>query len=283
MGKHFRTLAVIRIYTWMIYTNLNRPSDIKITSDSAGNNRLRETQMFYDSRGNLDGNQVWLDTASGFVATTSTSYDQYGNTIQATDSAGIISYTTYDSIDKQYPIMQVVGTFTNQYTYDPRSGLALEATDPKGLIASNTFDVFYRPTASYISTNAYGPPVLWKSKISYSIAGISNGISYNYVLKQANNATDANGFATYVYLDGIGRTIQSRTESETTGQFRVANVSYDSRGNAYFQTLPYFSSGPGFTSISGNYLGTLTEKFDSTGRAYRVTPAVQGNFALTGF
>ncbi len=277
-GQTFTDVGNDSVYTWMSYTNWGRPSDIKITSDSAGNNRLRETKLFYDSRGNLTGNQVWLDTAGSFITTTSTLYDQYGNPYQATDAAGITTYTTYDSTYQQYPITQTTATFVNQFVYDIRSGLTVEAIDAKGLVASNAFDVFYRSTATYISTTAYGAPTLWKTKTSYSLGGIASGISYNYVHKQANDATDANGFETYAYLDGIGRTIQTRAESETAGQFRVANVVYDKRGNAYFQTLPYFSSGSGFTVISGNnYLGTLTE-YDSLGRAYRVTPAVQGNF-----
>ena len=276
-GQTFTDGGNDSVYTWMSYTNWGRPSDIKITSDSAGNSSLRETKLFYDSRGNLTGNQVWLDTA-GFITTTSTAYDQYGNPYQATDAAGITTYTTYDSTYQQYPITQTTATFANQFVYDIRSGLTVEAIDAKGLVASNSFDPFYRSTATYISTSAYGAPTLWKTKTSYSLGGISGGVSYNYVHKQANDATDANGFETYTYFDGIGRTIQSRTESETAGQFRVANAVYDKRGNAYFQTLPYFSSGSGFTVISGNnYLGTLTE-YDSVGRAYRVTPAVQGNF-----
>jgi RHS repeat-associated protein len=275
-GQSFADVGSDSVYTWMTYTNLGSPFDIKITSDSAGANRLRETQMFYDSRGNLTGNQVWLDTAGTYITTVSTSYDQYGNPNQATDAAGITTTTVYDSTYKQYPLTQITGTFTNQFAYDVRSGLTLQAIDAKGLVASNSFDVLYRSTASYISTTAYGAPTLWKTKMSYSLGGISSGVSQNYVHKQVNDATDANGFETYTYLDGIGRTIQTRAEAET-GQFRVANAVYDKRGNAYFQTLPYFSSGSGFTSISGTYLGTLTE-FDTLGRAYRVTPAVQGSF-----
>jgi len=283
-GQTFTDIGNDSLYTWMSYTNLGKPSDIKITSDSAGNNRLRETLMFYDSRGNLTGNQFWLDTAGGFISTTATSYDQYGNPVQATDAAGTTTYTVYDPTCEQFPITQTTATFTNQYVFDIRSGSVSEAIDVKGLVVSNAFDVFYRSTATYISTNAYGAPTLWKTKTSYSFGGVTGGTSYNFVHKQVNDATDANGFETYNYIDGIGRTIQTRAESETAGQFRVANTVYDLRGNAYFETLPYFSTGSGFTSINGTYMGTLTE-YDSMGRAYRVTPAQNGNFtsgSLTG-
>jgi RHS repeat-associated protein len=278
-GQSFTDIGNDSVYTWITYTNFSRPADVKITSDSAGANRLRETLMTYDSRGNLTGNKVWLDTAGNFITTTATSYDQYGNPNQATDAAGITTTTIYDSTYRQYPITQITGTFTNQFAYDVKSGTTLLAIDAKGLVASNSFDVFFRPTASYISTNAYGSPVLWKTKTSYALGGISGGISSNYVHKQVNDAVDTvNGFETYTYLDGISRTLQIRAESETSGQFRVANVSYDLCGNVYFKTIPFFDSGSGFTKINGNYLGTLT-MYDAIGRSYQVIQAVQGTFA----
>jgi len=271
-------IASDSVYTWISYTNFSKPADIKITSDSAGANRLRETLMSYDSRGNVIGSQTWLDTAGTYITTVSTSYDQYGNPVQGTDAAGIVTTTIYDSIYQQYPVTQITGTFTNQLITDARSGLTVEAIDVKGLVTSNVFDVFYRSAVTYISTNSYGAPTLWKTKSSYSMGGIVSGTSSNFVRQQVNDAVDtANGFETYTYLDGMGRTIQTRTEAET-GQFRVANACYDKRGNAYFQTLPYFSSGAAFTSISSTYLGTLTE-YDNIGRAYRTTPAVQGSFS----
>src|SRR6185436_19360968 len=131
----------------------------------------------------------------------------------------------------------------------------IQGIDAKGLVASNYFDVFYRPVASYISTNVNGAPNLWKTKVDYTLGGISSGVSSNRIHKQVNDATDANGYETYVYLDGLGRSTQVRAEAET-GQFRVVDVLYDARGNPNFRTLPYFSSGTAFTILNTNYLGT---------------------------
>lgn len=239
--------------TWTTFANtniLNKPASLKITSDSAGNNRLRETQFSYDARGNLTTNRVWLDTAGGFITTGWTVYDQYGNPTSSTDAAGITSTTVYDSTYQQYPITQFTGTFTNQFSYDVRSGAALQAIDAKGLVASNCFDVFFRPVASYISTTAYGAPTLWRAKLEYNLGGIQNGISYNYVRKRVYDAVDlVNGHETYAYSDGLGRGIQVRTEAET-GQYRVADTLYDERGNPNFQTLPRFGSGASFTFLT---------------------------------
>jgi len=284
-GQTFTDIGNDAVYIWTSYTNFGRPSDIKITSDSTGITRLREARMVYDSRGNLTASEAWLDTAGNFIATSSRAYDQYGNMTQTVDASGIATTTVYDSIYKQYPVIKAVGIFTNQAAYDPAVGLTSITIDPKGLVLSNVFDVFFRPIATYTSTNAYGSAMLWKAKMTYSLGGIIGGVSYNCIHKQANDAVDTlNGFETYVYMDGIGRTIQIRDESETTGKYRVVNTCYDSRGNQNFQTLSYLEIGSGFTSINGTFLGALTE-YDTIGRVFRATSAVQGTFVsgnLTG-
>jgi hypothetical protein len=58
--------------------------------------------------------------------------------------------------------------------------------------------VFFRPTASFISTNAYGAPTLWQSRTFYTLGGISGSISYNCIHRQINDGVDAvNGYETY--------------------------------------------------------------------------------------
>ena len=100
-GQSCTNIANDSVYKWLAYTNLgsilNRPSDIKITSDSAGSNRLRESQSFYDASGRLTSSQAWLDSAGTFITVASNVYDQYGNLTQSTDAAGITTTTIYDS------------------------------------------------------------------------------------------------------------------------------------------------------------------------------------------
>jgi RHS repeat-associated protein len=285
-GQSFTDIRSDAAYAWTTYatnlgTILNKPVNTKVTSDSAGSTRLRESLQSYDSHGRMTNAQEWLDSASSFVSLASTAYDQYGNPIQSTDAAGITTTSSYDSTFQQYPILQVTGSFTNQAAYDPRGGMVLMSIDAKGLVASNVFDVLYRKTATYVSTNPYSTATLWKSKASYTSGGISNGVSLNCVHSQAFDAVDlSNGYETFTYADGLGRTIETRAEAEN-GQFRVVNSVMDRRGNPYYETLPYFSSGTGFTVVTGTNLGKLTE-YDAVGRAFRGTPAVQGVFDASG-
>jgi RHS repeat-associated protein len=273
------------VYTHTAYTNLveikSKPSSVKITSDDAGTLKLRETLFAYDARGNLTSQQSWLSN-SVYITTASIAYDQYGNAIRATDAAGITTTNTYDSTYQTFLEQKVTGGFTNQFRYNPGSGSLLLAIDPNGVVSSNVYDVFFRPTETWVSTNAAGTQFLWKEKFSYNLGGISTDVSYNYVRHRVNDEVDAvNGHETYNYADGLGRTIQTRVEAETNGWFRVTDAFFDERGNPLFTTLPYFSSGSGFTITTGTRIGAYTE-CDAIGRAFKVTPAVEAVFDSNG-
>lgn len=291
-GQSCTNVANDVVYKWVTYaTNLgnilSKPIDIKTTSDSSGSTRLTETVLSYVSHGRLSQAQAWLDTAGAFITTTVNAYDQYGNLTEATDGTGITSTNVYDSTSVQYPIIQITGTFSNQFAFDARSGATIQAIDAKGLVSSNVYDVFFRETASYISTNAYGAPTLWKTKKEYAPGSITSSpgnpsISKNYTHTMQNNGLGLpNGFETYEYQDGIGRSIETREQAEN-GQFRVHNTFYDLRGKPCFTTMPYFSPGTNYTSlVSTTSLGSLVE-CDSVGRLFRGTPAVQGVFNSLG-
>ena len=212
----FTDIGSDAIYSWTTFAALSnpdikdKPSDVKITSDSSGSTRLRETKFFYHgSDGDLTNQQVWLDTAGQFFTVSTLTYDQYGNVKTSADAANITTTNTYDSTYQTFPITKITATFTNQFTNDLRSGLLISATDAKGLVSSNFYDLFFRLKETDISTNAYGPPTLWRSRFDYNLGGISNGISYNYVHERQFDAVDlTNGHETYAYTDGLGRTAQ---------------------------------------------------------------------------
>jgi RHS repeat-associated protein len=273
------------VYTHITYASLsnadikNKPASVKITSDSAGATKLRETTFTYDgSRGNLTKQLSWI--SGSLYATNSVGYDQYGNATSATNAVGIATTTSYDSTYKQFPVTQITGTFTNEADFDVRSGAVTTAMDAKGLVSSNSFDVFFRLKETWIGTNAFGNPVLWRAKLDYNLGGITSGISYNYVRRRVNDAVDAtNGHETYTYADGLGRVVQTRVEAET-GQYRVTDGFYDDRGNQNFVTLPYFSSGSGFTAYASQP-GTQTT-FDPIGRVASIIPPAGDTGSPTG-
>jgi RHS repeat-associated protein len=272
------------VFTHTTYASLgeilNRPSTNKITSDEAGAVKLREALFAYDNRGNLTNQQSWL-TGTTYLTTVGIQYDQYGNPFRMTDAAGIVTTNTYDATYRMFVEEKITGGFTNIFRYNPHSGGVLLSIDGKGIVSSNAYDVFFRLLETSISTNAYGPTALWQERYAYNLGGISGNTSYNWVRKRVYDPGDtANGHETYTYVDGLGRTIQTRVEAET-GQFRVSDAFYDLRGSPLFATLPRFSAGNGYTIITGEHLGTYTE-YDPFGRPYKVTPAVKAVFDANG-
>jgi len=259
----------------------DKPATTKITSDPAGNTKLRETRFFYEgTRGNLTTNQAWLG-GSSYLNTSIITYDQYGNPKTIKDPANIVTTNFYDATYQTFVLTNVTATFTNQVSVDVRSGAVITATDAKGLVSSNSYDVFYRPKESWISTTPYGPPSLWVKKIDYTLSGVASGVSYNFVWTRVNDAVDTvNGHESFTYTDGLGRVVQTRVEAET-GQYRATDTLYDDRGNPNYQTLPYFSSGFSFAILTGFHVGALTE-FDAIGRTVRTTPGYQITFDGNG-
>lgn len=269
-------------YTITTYTNigtiLGKPLAITLSSSASGTPALRQSINKYDGRGNLTEAKAWLDTINDYVTNSIVSYDSVGNPIQASDAAGIVTTTIYDSA-KHFPIKQITGTFTNEFLYNAASGILVWTKDPNGLTAGTDLDDLLRPIQTRISTNSINGPTLWRTKTDYVLLGAaSDGRTTNYVRKRVYDPNDSvNGIESYSYSDGLGRTIQTRTESETNGVFRVTDVVFDNRGNPVFEVNPYFSPGAGFTLLSGTYIGTSTE-YDVLGRVIGVSPADQATF-----
>ncbi len=276
------------LYTITTYTNIgtiyNKPLAITISKSASGTPALRQSVFKYDARGNLTETKGWLDATGGYVTNSIVSYDAVGNPSQATDAAGITTTTTYDST-KTFPVKTITATFTNEMLTDVRSGAATWKKDPNGMTASSDFDVFFRPTQTLVSTNSTSSPSLWRTKTDYSLLGTSpsTGLTTNYIRQRTYDPNDtANGLEHYVYTDGLGRGIQTRTESETNGVWRVSDVFFDGRGETAFGTVPYFATGSAFGLTSGgSRIGTYTE-FDPIGRPFEEIPAMLGNFSSAG-
>ncbi len=277
--QSFYSWSTNTIYTITSYAALanpdikSRPQSIKLALDSAGTLPLRESRFLYggDQRCLLASKTLWAGGTT-YNQVERYLYDIYGNVTTTTDAAGISTSITYDSTYQTFPLTQsTASSFVTQKTFDVRSGNMLKLTDPKGLVTESTYDTFFRPVQISTSTVANGTASLWQEKFSYSLGGIVSGISQNYTRHQVYDGVDlVNGHETYTYSDGLGRTIQTRAEAETAGQYRVVDIFYDQRGQTQVETLPFFGTGSAFTADTGQP-GTVTE-YDPIGRPSRVTP-----------
>jgi len=285
-GQTFTDVAGDSAYQFTVFAALantsivDKPQRSILTTDSAGQNILRETLYSYDGNtGNLTQRRDRMCPTC--YVTNSYVYDStYGNQISKTNEAGVPTVTVYESTYQTYPVRQTVGgTFTNTFNYDARSGKLLSSTDAKGLVTVNSYDAFLRPMETDVSSTPNGAANVWLERYDYQY-GLASGFSTNFVHQHKADGVDtSNGHETWTYSDGLGRTIQTRSESETAGSYRVTDTVHDQRGNVQFTTLPYFSSGTLFTKPSGTELGMLNI-FDPVGRVTNVTAAVNGSFTL---
>ncbi len=285
-GQTFTDVAGDTVYQATAYaalanTNiLDLPQHVLLTTDSSNLNVLRETLYTYD--GNTGNLLQQLDRMCPTCYVTNTyAYDAYNNRTSATNEAGIVTGTGYESTYQTFPVSQTVGgSFTSAFAYDARSGKLLTSTDPKGLAVSNNYDAFLRLVETDVSTTPYSAPSEWLARYNYGL-GMAGGVSTNFVRIRKNDGVDSvNGHETWTYSDGNGRVLQVRQESETNG-FRVTDTVYDQRGGVQFVTLPYFSSGTNFTKPSGTEMGVLNG-FDAAGRPNRSTNGVNGTFNGSG-
>jgi RHS repeat-associated protein len=275
--------TVYKISSFAILSNTNitdKPATNILSTNSNGTSPLRQEIYSYDgATGNL---LQELDLiCSGSYRTNGYKYDNYGNETYHTNAAGIVTHTTYDSSYQTFPAQSTTGsTFTTTTSYDPRSGKLVQSTNPAGLVTLNTYDPFLRITETDVSTTPNGSPTEWLTRYSY-VLGLGNGVSSNEVFIHKNDGVDTvNGHEVLTYSDGLGRVVQTRQESETSG-FRVTATAYDQRGNIAFVTDPYFNSGTNFAIPSGSLLG-LSHSYDPAGRLTNVTAAVTGSFNSAG-
>ncbi|MEI6196660.1 MAG: toxin TcdB middle/N-terminal domain-containing protein, partial [Verrucomicrobiota bacterium] len=280
-GTSGETPPVYHQYTYATLSNsdiINRPATITVSSDAAGNNVLRQTAcQYFGATGNLQQKSELV--CSSASATTSFTYDNYGNVKTITDPENLVTTINYDAT-ATFPVQKYIGSLTSGFQYDPRSGALLYATNEQGLVTANTYDVFLRITNSAITPN--GSPTLWRTRYQYNLGGISGNASLNYVRKMENDPAAASGYhETYTYLDGLGRAIQTRDQSETNGQYRVTDAFYDARGAVMAQTYPLFQASTSFSIPTGSRTCVYTLN-DPVGRVWQVNPCATAALNSSG-
>lgn len=224
----------------------------RITNSSAI--LLQETKRTYDlqafgfvSKGNETKTEQWA-TGSTYAVTQKT-YDGVGLVTTVTDPLNHSTTTVYDSA-KMYPatVTNALNQVTSM-TYDTYCGVPTLVTDPNGAKTKTTVDGLCRTTKIEVSDptasgSASQASLVLKETTTYTdtanAASIDNTQFFDGTLSVRS----------LVYLDGLGRTWQTRASSETTGQWSAADTAYDSVGHIWKQSVPYFSSGTSRTTAT---------------------------------
>jgi RHS repeat-associated protein len=266
---------------------VNLPGTNNVTD--VNNNVIRETRYLYN--GNSGTTLAKLTRiASGYYATNGYGYNSYGLISLKTNAVGVVAEITYDSTDNTFPATTRLranpssdggsADFTTTTVYDARSGDVASSTDPAGVTTTNSFDAFCRPTETD-KIPAGSTTLVWTKKYRYpALMPMSSGQAVNYTDVIVNDGVG--GFTNRTYIDGFGRTLQTRIQGEN-GNFRVISTAYDGRGKAFLTTWPVFVNGVGFTKPYNPQMAMLTG-YDSYGRVATnraVTINVDGNGAIS--
>jgi RHS repeat-associated protein len=240
---------------------LDHEDDVSLTDTNS--NVIQETKNTYDQSSGAIATKL-TRISSGYYATNSYgSYTVYGMVGTTTDPVGVQTTITYDSTYNTYPATKTTGSFTTTTSYDARSGELASSTDPTGITISNSFDTFLRPIETDKIPVGGGSPI-WMKKFGYPAAlkPITSGVATNYTDTAMNDGVG--GFTNRTYIDGFGRTVQSRNQGEN-GNYRVVSTAYDGRGKVILTTWPSFDTAIGFKKPSGSPMATWLG-YDAAGR-----------------
>jgi YD repeat-containing protein len=184
------------------------------------------------TKGDLTKEVTWLNTQGASNPMTQYSYDSFGNQTSVIDANTHTTTTAFDTTGT-YPVSTTnAKTQTATTTYDLGTGNLLAKTDPNGFATSYTYDTFGRLTKEI-------KPYDTSSFPTTTYTYFTDGIAPEGTLVAKREVSGAAGtLDTYTWIDGSGRTIQTREESETTGQQIVTNTFYDPTGNVLKETVP---------------------------------------------
>jgi RHS repeat-associated protein len=234
---------------------------------------VKETRHYYDglSLGNVSvGNETKTEfwkSGSSYASTTKT-YNAYGLPTDATDGLSNATTYTYDSFNL-YP-----ATTTNAlsqstgYQYDYSLGKPKSVIDANSRVFQTVFDGLDRPVTEKQPDQTTPSTLVTKKTYAYTdTQGSRKVVETNYL----DGSTD---FVLYTYLDGMGRSIQTRREAETANQYAVRDFVYNNTGLLQRESLPYFSSGTSRTTATATSSLYTRYTYDPLGRATSTANAV---------
>ena len=245
------------------------PSSETVTN--ASSTKVKETKFYYDglsygsvTDGNLTKREGWI--AGSDYVTTQTTYDSYGLPISDIDGRGATTSYAYDEHNLY------VATTTNPlgqsetFAYDYALGEVNSYTNVAGQLSTTSYDGIGRVLGEASPDPQTGTVV---EKTTYEYTDTKDA----FAVEQTDYFTATTSRKSFSYLDGFGRTIQTRERAEDSNTYIVRDIVYGLNDLIIKETLPYFDTGSSRTSAtSDNDLHTEYE-FDALDRVVKITTA----------
>ena len=256
------------------------------TNDASGN-KVSESWNYYDgatdnntlpTKGDLTQVCRWLN--GGTNPCTTSGYDTYGNRTSITDAKNHTSTIAYDptyqtfpvtetnalnqSVTKTYwgvgtpPITPIAGSFAVP-------GLLATATDPNNIRADSYWDALGRPFANVIPPDSATSPTT-----KYAYYDYQNSTTPAGVLVQKRQDVGGGTIDTYSFIDGLGRSIQTKTPNSDGVNQNVIDTAYNNVGLVASVSVPYTSAKSStYTTPSTTALQTTTQ-YDAMRRVKKI-------------
>ncbi|MFH2138614.1 MAG: RHS repeat-associated core domain-containing protein [Candidatus Omnitrophota bacterium] len=234
-------------------------------------NEIAKQWFYYDNnssfeatpiKGLLTKQESWLDGSTN-PATTYT-YDAYGNMLSVTDSRQNTTTTEYDSSYHFFPI-KITNALNQEisYTYEPKTAQVLTTTDVNGQVTINYYDDLWRLVKVVgPDDNTIYPSVEYQYDLNTTPTKITT----------LSKISESEYLTTYAFYDGVGKCIQTKSPSATSGMQIVSGpTTYNSRGLVEEQYFPFeVTTSTSYTSPQYSTQKT-TYEYDDLGRVISVT------------
>lgn len=208
----------------------------------AGNLKQGETFYFYDGlnfnsvdKGNLTKEQRWIAGAS--FAENTKSFNNFGLVVLETDPNNHSTNYTFDQFNLYPAIVSNALSQVTQFAYDYSSGKVIQTIDPNGRIFETDYDGLDRAVEERQPNTSNPTSFVVKSASVYTDQPNNTSVKFSTSLNESLTTES------YTYLDGFGRKVQERLQTEQTNQFAVRDFAYDNRSLLARESLPYFSVG----------------------------------------
>ena len=256
-------------------TNASTTLDVidDITLTDVGSTKIMETQYLYDNlsfgsvgAGNRTQEKNWISGSS--YASTTRAYNSFGLVGTTTDALGNLTKYVYDALN-YYPASTTNAlNQTSQVYYDYASGKVATTTDPNGLTNVNVYDPVGRLVQVKQPDQTSSSTLVVKTDIAYT-----DNTFPSYTLT-TNRLSSASSTTAYEYFDGLGRTIQTRTQAPGNNTYVVKDTVYNTASLLSKESLPYFASSTAYTSPTASSSLLTTYTYDSLQRVSTAVNAV---------
>lgn len=185
----------------------------------------------------------WKDTDN--VISNKYSYDSYGLPITTTDANGNVSSYEYDQYHL-YPLsMKNPLRWGESYMYNYAVGKPGEILDANGMKTIISYDSFGRELSKSILISGESTPKTLTTQLYDDTVKPNQQIQTQFF-----DIAGQDSRKSYVYLDGFGNVIETRTEMLDADNYSVSKILYDTRGNKIMMTYPRTETGSLYTAIA---------------------------------